>query len=108
MADLGRKGNAARYLTYLVAAPLLLILGAVVHPLLWALFLPGAAVYLRPPYRRLPVVLRQAGFASAGAWLYAAALVPVIRVVGDVAKMAGYPSGVWWRMRNQPPDWRRK
>jgi hypothetical protein len=25
------------------------------------------------------------------------AWVPIIRVAGDVAKMVGYPVGVWWR-----------
>jgi hypothetical protein len=29
--------------------------------------------------------------------LYGLALVPVIRVVGDVAKMLGYPMGLLWR-----------
>ncbi len=105
-ADLWRKRHAARYLTYLMAAPLLLILGAVMHPLLWMLFIPGAAVYLRQPYRRLPSVLSDAGFTSASDRLYAAVLVPVIRVVGDVAKMVGYPVGVVWRRKNHPPDWR--
>jgi hypothetical protein len=26
--------------------------------------------------------------------------VPVLRAVGDVAKMVGYPVGWWWRLRN--------
>jgi len=39
--------------------------------------------------------------------LYMLALIPVIRLVGDVAKMAGYPAGWWWRLRNNPPEWRR-
>ena len=30
------------------------------------------------------------------------ALIPIIRLVGDVAKMVGYPQGVWWRLRR--PD----
>jgi glycosyltransferase involved in cell wall biosynthesis len=106
-ADLWRKRHAARYLTYLVAAPVVLILGALVHPLLWLLFIPGAAVYLRQPYQRLPSVLRQAGYTSIGDMLYATALVPVIRVVGDVAKMIGYPVGVAWRRQHHPPDWRK-
>jgi hypothetical protein len=33
--------------------------------------------------------------------LRALVLVPIIRFVGDVAKMAGYPPGVWWRLRNK-------
>ena len=38
-----------------------------------------------------------------------AALVPIIRIVGDVAKMVGYPVGLWWRWRNRRRpeiDWR--
>jgi hypothetical protein len=27
--------------------------------------------------------------------------VPVIRATGDVAKMAGYPVGRWWRMKQR-------
>ena len=34
-------------------------------------------------------------------WI-ALAWAPVIRVVGDVAKMLGYPVGVWWRWRHAP------
>jgi len=37
---------------------------------------------------------------------YAALLVPLIRVLGDLAKMIGYPVGWVWRIRQQPPDWR--
>jgi hypothetical protein len=33
--------------------------------------------------------------------LAAAVLVPLIRAVGDVAKMIGYPVGIWWRIRNK-------
>jgi len=34
------------------------------------------------------------------------ALVPVIRLVGDAAKMAGYPAGWVWRIRRRPEPWR--
>lgn len=105
-ADLWRKRHAIRYVTYLVVLPAILLLGALLHPLLWGLLLPGAAAYLYQPYRRLPVVLRHAGRTSPGDWLYAALLVPVIRVVGDVAKMAGYPVGWRWRLQHHPPDWK--
>jgi hypothetical protein len=30
--------------------------------------------------------------------------VPVIRVVGDAAKMIGYPVGVWWRLKRKSTD----
>lgn len=106
-ADLWRKRHAIRYGTYWVAAPLIILLGLLVHPLCWLLVLPGAAYYLYAPYRRLLWVLRaMTGIGWMGK-LYAVALVPVLRVVGDVAKMIGYPVGVYWRLRRHPPNWRR-
>jgi glycosyltransferase involved in cell wall biosynthesis len=106
-ADLWLKRHLIRYATYLVAAPLLLLLGARVHKLFWLLFLPAGAVYLAQPYRRLPLVLQRTGYTRWQDILQAAALVPVIRVVGDIAKMIGYPVGVWWRITHHPPEWRR-
>jgi glycosyltransferase involved in cell wall biosynthesis len=115
-ADLWRKRHAARYLTYLVAIPLVFILGLILHPVLWLLFLPGAFIYLRQPYRRLRILLSRqprvkrressATRYSVLSALYLVALIPLIRVVGDVAKMIGYPVGWWWRLRHHPPDWR--
>ncbi|MEO8609471.1 MAG: glycosyltransferase [Chloroflexota bacterium] len=109
-ADLWRKRHAARYLTYLVAAPLVLLLGGVVHPLLWLLCIPGAIYYFRQPYQRL-YTLRQrpenaALLGTQHSALSTFLLIPIIRVVGDVAKMIGYPVGVVWRLQNHPPDWR--
>lgn len=118
-ADLWRKRHVARYLTYLVAIPLIFILGLIIHPALWLLYLLGAFIYLRQPYRRLSVLLsRQPSavghYSSLGLvtrhspldTLYLYALLPFIRVVGDIAKMLGYPVGWWWRLRHHPPDWR--
>ncbi len=109
-ADLFRKRHAARYLTYLVAIPLIFLLGWRVQRVLWGLYLLGGAVYLRAPYQRLGRVLQSAANngvrIDATDRLYAAALVPIIRVVGDVAKMIGYPQGVRWRRHNSPPDWK--
>ncbi|MBZ0301883.1 MAG: glycosyltransferase [Anaerolineae bacterium] len=105
-ADLWRKRHAIRYATYLVAAPLILGLGFALHPLAWLLGVAGAAIYLAAPYRRLPIVLDHLEAISPGDRLAAAALVPLIRVVGDAAKMIGYPAGWRWRLRHQPPDWR--
>jgi glycosyltransferase involved in cell wall biosynthesis len=106
-ADLWRKRHAIRYLTYLVGAPLILLLGWQVHGLLWLLFLPGAWVYLRRPYQRLPAMLRRVpGRLTPWDQVYAFVLPPVIRVVGDVAKMLGYPAGWRWRQQHHPPDWR--
>jgi glycosyltransferase involved in cell wall biosynthesis len=104
-ADLWRKRHLIRYGTYLVAAPLIVLAGIFIHPLLWLSFIPGAAVYLAAPYRRLPEIMRRQPQQSLFDWLYAIAMVPIIRVVGDVAKMIGYPIGLGWRSRVQPPDW---
>jgi glycosyltransferase involved in cell wall biosynthesis len=97
-ADLWRKRHAVRYLTYLVAAPALVALAAMHSPLWLMALLVGAVAYTFVPYRRLSRML------SGLSWhqkLYAIALVPCIRLVGDVAKMAGYPVGWAWRLRHR-------
>jgi glycosyltransferase involved in cell wall biosynthesis len=99
-ADLWRKRHAIRYLTYLVAAPLLLILGWQVSPWWWFLGIALAAVGLfAKPYRRLWPLLHTLG---RGQRLQAILWVPVIRVAGDLAKMLGYPVGLLWRVRRLP------
>jgi glycosyltransferase involved in cell wall biosynthesis len=80
-ADLWRRRHAARYTTY---ATLVVLLRA--GPWGWLVALVGGLIYCRRPWARLP--RRE---------LPAVALVPVLRLVGDVAKMLGYPVGVWWR-----------
>jgi cellulose synthase/poly-beta-1,6-N-acetylglucosamine synthase-like glycosyltransferase len=105
-ADLWRKRHAIRYLTYLVAFPAVLGLMLFVHPLFGLLLLIGGALYTRTPYRRLPAAMAALPSVSAVDWLRALIFVPVIRVVGDVAKMIGYPVGLWWRIKNHPPEWK--
>lgn len=92
-ADLWRWRHAVRYGVYL-GGPLLLAASRF-HPLVVALGLLGAAAYCRRPVERLVPWLRGRPLAEAA---LALALVPVIRLVGDVAKMLGYPVGVWWRL----------
>ena len=97
-ADLWRKRHAIRYLIYLVAGPGLVLL-ALFHSPWWCLvLLAGVAAYTATPYLRLGPMLSLLGI-----WgrLEAILLVPVIRVVGDVAKMIGYPVGLAWRWRNR-------
>lgn len=108
-ADLWRKRHAIRYITYLVIVPAVLIGGLVLHPLVWSLYLLGGAVYLRRPFQRVPAVMRVYAARDGArvgplAWGYVALLVPVIRVVGDVAKMFGYPMGWRWRQHHRPPN----
>ena len=98
-AGLWRRRHLVRYGTYVGALALLALgqrggrRGLVLAGLA---LLPGAAVYLWPPYLRLLPHLRRLGWRDG---LRAAALVPLIRLVGDLAKMAGYPVGLWWRAR---------
>jgi glycosyltransferase involved in cell wall biosynthesis len=96
-ADLWRKRHAIRYLSYLVGLPALLFLTIQHTPLWLVVLLLGAVAYTFVPYRRL----RQAfGTLSWTQRATAIVLVPCIRVVGDVAKMIGYPVGWAWRLRH--------
>jgi hypothetical protein len=102
-ADLWRLRHLIRYGTYLVAVPAIGLLGCRHWRGWFGLYLfsiPG--MFLRS-WRRLPAL-----WGEYGSWgrLKAALWVPIIRVVGDVAKMIGYPVGLWWRWRHRPPDWR--
>ena len=107
-ANLWLRRHLIRYTTYLGAGPVLVALGFLHHPAWWLLLLAGAGAYLWTPYRRLWPMLRGRPWhekAQAAAW------VPVIRAVGDWAKMGGYPVGVLWRWRNRHrPEvhWRRE
>jgi len=104
-ADLWRRRHAIRYTTYLVATPLLLSLGWWLHPAFWLLWLCGFAAYCSTPYRRLRAAWRRpladGRHLGAAARLYTLALVPLIRVTGDIAKMVGYPVGVMWRLQHR-------
>ena len=105
-ADLWRRRHAIRYGTYLVALPALLALGLFFHPGAWGLLALGGLAYCRRPWWRLS---RLRSVAAGPRWL-AYAWVPLLRVVGDVAKMIGYPQGLWWRWRHRHDPrvhWRR-
>jgi glycosyltransferase involved in cell wall biosynthesis len=56
----------------------------------------GAAGYTRAPYRRVWRRLPPYRFVER---IQALLLVPLIRLVGDLAKMAGYPIGLWQRRK---------
>jgi len=89
-ADLWRGRHAVRYAVYL-AATFVLRQGGLGR---W-LLLAGGLAYIRRPIQRLLPRLREETVERA---VYAVILVPVIRLVGDVAKMLGYPVGVVWRL----------
>jgi len=106
-ADLWRERHATRYATYLLGGPLLLALALLASPWFLALLLLGFGLYVRRPYVRLGVVMARLPFRpTLGHWLAAWAWIPVLRVVGDVAKMHGYPQGWGWRLAHKPPPWR--
>jgi hypothetical protein len=96
-ADLWRKRHAIRYVIYLIALPALLLLIAFHSPWWLVVLLAGVIAYSRTPFRRLRPHL--AGLTPVEK-IKAILLIPLIRGVGDVAKMAGYPAGWVWRIRN--------
>lgn len=95
-ADLWRWKHAIRYTAYLIALPTLLILSAG-NPRWFLVLILASLGMFYTPYKRLWPMLRGR---SAAEKITAFALVPVIRVSGDVAKMIGYPVGLWWRKRH--------
>jgi glycosyltransferase involved in cell wall biosynthesis len=95
VANLWPLRHAIRYGTYLAAG---LLLGLAIRRRRPALLLglaPGILGYIRAPLRRLRT---RAPVLAPSTLAAAALLVPVIRVVGDLAKMAGYPVGVLRRL----------
>ncbi len=106
-ANLWPKRHFIRYASYLLLAPAILFAGLLAHPAAWILYVVAGAVYLAGPYRRLPAVMRRARASSAAVWLYCIVAMPLIFLLGDVAKMLGYPLGWRWRLRRRPPDWRK-
>jgi glycosyltransferase involved in cell wall biosynthesis len=110
-ADLWRMRHAIRYLTYLVAAPLIAIAGALSSPWWWTFYLIAIPGMFWLPWRRLARMEELElveGKLGPLRKLQAALWVPIIRIAGDLAKMVGYPVGLWWRWRHrgQIPDWR--
>jgi glycosyltransferase involved in cell wall biosynthesis len=97
-ADLWRKRHAIRYLTYTLG-PLLGILSWRNRRTLagkggLALITIAGAAYCSRPYNRLVPALHGLPLLPS---LYALMMVPIIRLTGDIAKMAGYPVGLAWR-----------
>lgn len=97
-AALWPKRHAIRYFTYLVGLP---VLGRLIWQgklLGWIMLILGGGVYCRRPAQRLwpsvqnwPLLTRS--------WAFA--LIGLIRLVGDLAKMVGYPVGVFWRWQRR-------
>jgi glycosyltransferase involved in cell wall biosynthesis len=102
-ANLFPRRHLIRYLTYLVAVPLALTLMFTQSPLWGLAVIAGGVAMVWTPYRRL---IKQWGDLSLVGKIEAAIWILIVRVAGDIAKMAGYPMGRVWRWRTRPPDWR--
>ena len=105
-ADLWRKRHAIRYGAYLLGVPLIGWLSTQRSPWFATWLLLGGVAYTWRPVQRL-----RAMGASLAPRDRARALVmiPIIRLVGDAAKMIGYPAGVWWRLTSGKAEaWRDK
>lgn len=98
-ANLWLKRHLIRYATYLIGFPALALGGWLISPWLWLCLLIAGFLYVRTPLRRL-VAMPQWPSLSVAERLRALVFVPTIRVVGDIAKMIGYPAGLAWRMTN--------
>lgn len=97
-ANLWPLRHAIRYGTYLVALPLMIRMIWRERWLGWVLLALGAGAYTRRPAERL--------WDNTWGWrpparARAFGLIPIIRIVGDLAKMIGYPVGLVWRLRNR-------
>jgi glycosyltransferase involved in cell wall biosynthesis len=97
-ANLWPVRHAVRYGTYLIALPFILGLIWKEKLLGWIFLLLGIGAYSKRPAERL--------WANTWGWrpparARAFALIPIIRLVGDLAKMMGYPLGLLWRLRNR-------
>ncbi len=101
----GRAGlfmtrHLARYLTYVLLAPSFVLVRS---PAWRAIVVLGAIVYMRRPIRRL----RARGQWHLSEFIGLTMRTVMLRALGDVAKMAGYPVGLWWRFRTHGirQDW---
>jgi glycosyltransferase involved in cell wall biosynthesis len=93
-AGLFARRHVLRYGTYSA----LIVVLARRRPLESAITAIAGVLYVRRPVQRLIMRDRAAG-RSCSESLALIPLVAVLRGLGDFAKMAGYPFGLWWRLR---------
>jgi cellulose synthase/poly-beta-1,6-N-acetylglucosamine synthase-like glycosyltransferase len=94
-AGLWPRRHAVRYATYI---SLIALVGVGKRGRwLWPVAMAAGGMYVRRPYQRLTGALPPL---SPTQRLAAIIAVPIIRAVGDLAKMCGYPVGVRWRIRH--------
>jgi glycosyltransferase involved in cell wall biosynthesis len=94
------RRHALRYATYAFLTVALLTRR---RPLL-ALAALGGLAYCRRPWLRVLRTHRRFDWLGRSDLALALAWVPVLRLVGDVAKMCGFPLGLLWSLRRAPAD----
>jgi cellulose synthase/poly-beta-1,6-N-acetylglucosamine synthase-like glycosyltransferase len=99
-AGLWLKRHAVRYATY--TSLIALVASGQRGRWLWPVAMAAGGMYVRRPYRRLAGALPPLSPAQRLAAIIA---VPIIRAVGDLAKMCGYPVGVRWRICHHGLRW---
>ncbi|HEY0735065.1 MAG TPA: glycosyltransferase [Herpetosiphonaceae bacterium] len=92
VADLFLKRHLIRYTSYLGLLGVVLLARRRRAALL--MLIPGVIYHVYKPYRRLRERARHLPLRQK---LLAFAYVPLIRLIGDVAKMIGFPVGLWLR-----------
>ncbi len=97
-ANLWLPRHLIRYATYLIAVPFILRLIWREKWHGWLLLFSGISAYSYRPAQRLWI--NTIGWRPPSR-LRAFALIPIIRLLGDIAKMIGYPIGVWWRWQHR-------
>lgn len=103
-ADLWRKRHAIRYAVYLAGLPLIIWLCLAFSMWFIGLLALGGIAYVWQPLRRLAASW---GNLSLPQKTLALLSIPLIRLVGDAAKMIGYPVGVCWRLTSgKARQWR--
>lgn len=99
-ANLWLKRHLIRYAVYLIGLPTFILGGIALSPWLWLGLLVGGLAYIKTPLLRLTHLSQWPALAVTEK-IKALVLIPIIRVVGDIAKMVGYPVGVWWRINHK-------
>ncbi len=94
-AGLFARLHFVRYFTYLLAVPLGIYAALTVHPTIWLLGAVAGMAYVRRPLIRATRLWGTLSLVQRGMVLV---LLPIIRVVGDMAKLVGYPAGLWKRV----------
>ena len=85
-----------RYFTYLIAIPISIYAATTINPSIWLLGVIAGLTYIRRPIVRAQRLWYKSPLLEK---LIIISLIPIIRVTGDIAKIVGYPVGIWKRIK---------